>query len=181
MFGPITKRNDGTFVFATPAGQGHVPMIALEDLGFWARYTFDNREATSARDLEVASDMVDWEYLVSTFKVATGQNAVIVHLTMDDWADLFNGTENPVANERPVGDGSTTWRENFSGWWAMWRDDIVSRDMQWIRSIHPGTHNLEKWMKQHNYKGEWDTGFLKNTEDAKSIRANWEAIAKLQA
>jgi len=39
-------------------------MIALADLGFWARWTFDHRKETSAKDLEVASDMVGWDRLV---------------------------------------------------------------------------------------------------------------------
>ena len=58
MFGPIGQRADGTFVFASPIGDGHVCMIALEDLGFFARYAFDHRAAVSGKDLEVASEWV---------------------------------------------------------------------------------------------------------------------------
>ena len=58
MFGPHNKRADGTYVFSTPIGQGHVPMIALSDLGFFARYSFDHRAEVSGKDLEVASDWV---------------------------------------------------------------------------------------------------------------------------
>ncbi|KAI0668171.1 hypothetical protein C8Q78DRAFT_279650 [Trametes maxima] len=41
-------------------GNGHVPLIALTDVGFFARYLFDNREAMSAQELEVAGDRVDF-------------------------------------------------------------------------------------------------------------------------
>ncbi|KAI0787478.1 NAD(P)-binding protein [Fomes fomentarius] len=134
MFGPLKRRADGTAVFATPVGDGHVPMVALADLGFFARYTFDHREETSGTELKIASDMVGWEYLARTFEKVTGQKAVVVHQTLDEWFGNFEGVDDPVANERKH-DGSTTWRENFSGWWKLWRDDVISRDMSW-----PGTY-----------------------------------------
>ncbi len=179
MFAPLNKRADGTFVFASPVGDGHVPMIALEDLGWWARYAFDHRAETSARDLEVASDVVGWDYLVSTFKNVTGQKAVFLKLTPDEWFNLFDGTDKPVANEREYGDGSTTWKENFSAFWSLWRDDVIKRDLDWIRSVHPDTHDLEKWMKKENYQGEWKMDFLKNIEDGKAITLKFEALAQL--
>lgn len=89
MFGPLNIREDGTAVFVTPVGKGHVPMIALEDLGFWARYTFDHRFETSAKDLEVASDMVGWDYLASAFTKVTGKPAVVIDQTLDEWFDNF--------------------------------------------------------------------------------------------
>ena len=68
MFGPFRKREDGTYVFASPIGDGHVPMIALSDLGYFSRYAFDHRTETSGKDLEIASDLVNWNYLVSIFQ-----------------------------------------------------------------------------------------------------------------
>lgn len=179
MFGPLKKRADGTYVFASPIGDGHVPMIALSDLGFFARYTFDNRTSTSGQELSIASDIVGWDYLVSTFQHVTGEKAVFVRQSLDDWFANFDGVDKPVANERADGDGSTTWRKNFSGWWACWRDDIISRDMGWIRSINPGTMTLERWMKEHDYRGQWKRSILKNTEDGKTISPRWNRLAQL--
>ncbi|KAI0687720.1 NAD(P)-binding protein [Cytidiella melzeri] len=179
MFGPLTKRVDGTFVFASPIGQGHVPMIALSDLGFFARYTLDNRTSTSGQELSIASDMVGWEYLLSTFRDVTGEKAVIVHQSLDDWFANFDGVDKPVANERADADGSTTWRENFSGWWALWMDDVISRDMEWIRRVNPGTTNLESWMRRNEYRGQWKRSILKNTEDGKTITPRLDRLAGL--
>ncbi|KAI0342726.1 NAD(P)-binding protein [Trametopsis cervina] len=179
MFGPLTKREDGTFVFATPIGQGHVPMIALSDLGYWARYTFDNRTMTSGQELLVASDMVGWDYLVSTFQTVTGKRAVVVHQSLDEWFANFDGVDKPVANEREDGDGSTTWKENFSGWWSLWRDDVIKRDMDWIRSVHPRTLSLESWMRQNDYQGLSKRNILKNTEDGKTISPRRSRLSKL--
>ncbi|KAH9915113.1 NAD(P)-binding protein [Fomitopsis serialis] len=163
MFGPLKKREDGTVVFATPVGNGHVPMIALEDFGFFARYTFDNRELTSAQDLQIATDRVGWEYLKATFE------------------KNMKNVDHPVANERPFGDGSTTWRQNFSAWWALWRDDIIPRDYEWVRRVHPTGYTLESWMRAKRY-GEhrlWEkVTLLKNTEDGKMIMPDLDYIEK---
>jgi hypothetical protein len=168
MFGPRQRLEDGTYVFASPIGQGHVPMIALEDIGFFARYTFDNRKLTSGQDLEVASDMVDWDYLVSTFTKVTGQKAIFVNKTFDEWASGLGDTKQPVANERPWGDGSTTWEQNFRCWWNIFHDDVVKRDMAWIRKVNPDGYTLEKWMRENKYTGQFDPQLLKNVEDGKS-------------
>ncbi|KZT18621.1 NAD-P-binding protein [Neolentinus lepideus HHB14362 ss-1] len=166
MFGPLNIRPDGTHVFATPIQKGHVPMISLPDLGWWARYTFDNRAATSTKDLEVASDWVDWEYLSRTFTKVTRKKAVVVNQTLDEWFANFAHSDGPVARDFAYGDGSVTWRENFSSFWRQWRDDVIKRDMDWIRSVHPTGHTLESWMRETGYTGDQlDRSLLKNAEE----------------
>ncbi|EJF64803.1 NAD(P)-binding protein [Dichomitus squalens] len=178
MFGPLQRREDGTAVFATPVGNGHVPMIALADLGFFARYTFDHRQETSGVEMKIASDVVGWDYLARTFEKVTGQRAEVIYQTLDEWYENFEGVDDPVANERD-NDGSTTWRENFSGWWALWRDDMVRRDMAWVRSVHPNCHTLESWMREFSYTGSLQRQLLKNTEDGKTIKPRWSVIQRL--
>lgn len=175
----MNQREDGTFVFATPVGQGHVPMIALRDIGVFARYSFDHRAEVSGKELLVTSDIVGWDYLVETFQRVTGHKAVVLHQTFDEWFANFNGVDNPLANERPYGDGSTTWRKNFTGWWSAWRDDLIKRDIDWIRSIHPDVMTLERWMRESNYGGKLRRDLLKNAEDEKSITINRERVSKL--
>ncbi len=179
MFGPLKRRADGTAVFATPVGDGHVPMVALADLGFFARYTFDHREETSGTEMKIASDIVDWDYLARTFEKVTGQKAVVVHQTLDEWFGNFEGVDDPVANERKH-DGSTTWRENFSGWWELWRGNVISRDMSWVRKVHPGCRTLEVWMRENAYNGDLRRKtVLKNTEDGKTITPKWSVMELL--
>ncbi|OCH84300.1 NAD(P)-binding protein [Obba rivulosa] len=179
MFGPLNKRDDGTFVFATPVGAGHVPMIALSDIGYFARYSFDRRTETSGRELEVASDMVGWDYLADTFRRVTGQKAEVLYLSYDDWCANFDGIDKPVANERKVEEGATSWKENFRRWWALYRDDLITRDMEWIRKVNPHGHTLESWMRHKGYIGELNHGLLKNFEDGKGISPNWEMMSQL--
>ncbi|KAI5117439.1 hypothetical protein M0805_007009 [Coniferiporia weirii] len=183
MFGPLKQRADGTFVFASPIGNGHVPMIALSDIGFFARYSFDHRTEVSGKDLEVASQMVGWDGpdgVVETFKRVTGQKAVFVRQTIDEWMNNFVGTDQkPVAGDVSVEVGGTTWRKNFSAWWSQWRDNIITRDMEWVKSIHPNVHTLESWMRENKYTGHFDMNTLKNNEDRGAPRLSAQAIAEL--
>ncbi|KAI0342006.1 NAD-P-binding protein [Trametopsis cervina] len=180
IFGPLNKREDGTYVFATPAGQGHIPMISLKDVGFWARYIFDNIETTARKELEVASDVVDWEYLVSTFKAFTGKKAVALYQTGEEWMNNFVNTERPLAAERTqVSNDARSWKENFINCWNVWRDDVTSRDMDTLRKIHPGTRDLLTWMKETNYDGTIGGGLLKGAQDGHGPGLNLEVIKTL--
>ncbi|KAJ6619706.1 NAD(P)-binding protein [Mycena sp. CBHHK59/15] len=167
IFGPLNKRADGTVVFATPVGEGHIPMIALGDIGFWARWAFDHRSETSAKDLEICTEMVQMSHLVKTFTKVTGQPAVYKPMSIEQWWDNFTGGHGPIANEREYGDGSTTTRQNLSAMFRVWRDDIVKRDVDWVRSINPKGYTLESWMRENNYTGMLDLKLLKNSEDGK--------------
>ncbi|KAH9830319.1 NAD-P-binding protein [Rhodofomes roseus] len=185
MFGPDKQRADGTVVFVTPIGQGHVHMIALDDFGFFARYAFDHRAETSAQDLQIASDRVGWEYLRTTFEKVTGLRAEVIYQSYDDWIKRFDPAtvDVPLANERgKTKDGSITWRENYRAWWSMWHDDTISRDYEWLRKINPNGLTLESWMRKEEYGkdlGAKRYKVLKNTEDGKTPALNMEYIARL--
>lgn len=183
MFGPLNKRADGTYVFASPIGDGYVPMIALSDLGYFARYTFDHRTQTSGKDLEVASDLVNWDYLVSTFQKVTGQKAVYLPQSFDNWFNNYNGADMPEASDlhgQEVGPLTTTWRSNFTAWWNLFRDDICKRDIEWIKGVHPGVRSLETWMRENKYTGEeLQKDFLKNMEDGRAVTLRTEVISRL--
>lgn len=52
------------------------------------------------------------------------------------------------------------------------RDDLVKRDMDALRKIHPGTRDILTWMKETNYDGKMDRTVLKVAEDGYSPRLN---------
>jgi NmrA-like family len=174
LVGPLNKRQDGTFVFAAPIRDGHMVVVALSDIGWWARYTFDHRKETSGEHLKVASDMVSWDYLVSTFTKVTGQPAIFKRQELDEWWLNFYSVDIPLASDLRRGLGGeqvaevTTVRQNFSAWWRQWRDDIIQRDMEWIRKVHPNGHTLESWMRATCYAGDIGLGVLKRAEQGKS-------------
>lgn len=182
IFGPVKKRDDGTVVFATPIGKGHVPMISLADFGFFARYTFDNRKLASSADLKIGSDWVDWEYLRTTFEKVTGQKAEVIYQTIGEWLENFVGIDCPLAADHVPGDGSITWAENFTAWWAMYRDEKIQRDWDWIRRVNPNGHTLEKWMREQGYGTNVlreRESVLKLHEDGNSPGPNFDRITRL--
>ncbi|KIY46670.1 NAD(P)-binding protein [Fistulina hepatica ATCC 64428] len=168
VFGPVHFRDDGTAVFASAIGDGHVPMITLTDLGYFARYAFDHRESLSAEDIKVTSDVVGWDYLVETYTKVTGQPAVHVRQTMDEWFNNFKA-ENLAMPLAPYDPQGTTRLQNFTSWWAQWHDDLIKRDMDWIRSIHPNVMSLETWMRKTNYTGRGRVNVLKDQDGRKEL------------
>ena len=154
-------------------------MVSVRDIGFFARYSFDHRAEVSGKDLEIASEMATLEGTVETFKKVTGQNAVAVHLSVEEWFHIVKNPDRPVATERPYGDGSTTYRHNFTAFWNLYRDDIIKRDMEWVRKVNPNGDNVEKWMRDNKYDGKIDAGLLKNGEDGKSVVFDFEHIATI--
>ncbi|KAJ7058716.1 NAD(P)-binding protein [Mycena amicta] len=152
LFRPLNIRADGTVVFAAPVAGGQLPLIALKDLGWWARYSFDHRTEVSGKELNITSERVGWDYLVQTYTKVTGRPAIYKRLSLSDWFSLFDPKtlEVPLARERPLG---TNLKQNLSCFWRVLRDDIIDKDMEWIRRVHPETYTLERWMREEGYVG----------------------------
>ncbi|KZT39123.1 nmrA-family protein [Sistotremastrum suecicum HHB10207 ss-3] len=175
MFGPVARdEKDGSFIFASPIGSGFVPMIALKDLGYFSRFMFDHREGYSGKDLEVASELVYWPKLVETFTRVTDQPARFVDVPLELWFDLVRDADRPVASKYANTDAAalhTSWRQNFSGWWTNFREGLLTRDMEYLKSIHPGLRSIEDWMRENKYDGTWKP-FLKDPETGNSVGFN---------
>jgi hypothetical protein len=149
----LNVREDGTYVFAGPVGDAPAPLVALQDIAFWVRHALDNPENTSGKDLEIASDVFTWEELVTTFTKVTGKKAIYKRVTMDEFFDLFINADLQAAtqNVRPTG----SWRKAIGGIWALLRDEVIKRDFDWIRSVHPNSLTLEGWMRETQYDGSY--------------------------
>ncbi|KAF7978327.1 hypothetical protein HWV62_949 [Athelia sp. TMB] len=180
LLAPLNKRADGTYVFPSPVQDGHVGLIALRDIGFFIRYTFDHRAETSAQTLDIAGEMTTWDDLVKTFTQVTGQPAVHKRQTFDEWWQNFTNTDNPLATENVKGDGSTTFKQNTTAFFKLWRDDIIVRDMEWIKSIHPKLQSIEEYMRETQYDGRVMNSFWKvNHPDQWGVGLNVEQVKSL--
>ena len=123
--------------------------------------------------------MVTLDDAVRAFRNVTGQKAVAVHLSVEEWSRNFVNGDEPIASDKKAGDGSTTWEQNTTAFWYVWRDDVVRRDMAWVRSVHPKAQTIEEWMRENHYTGDHDSTLLKGMEDGKrKIKPNFEYIAK---
>ncbi|KAL1747747.1 hypothetical protein HDZ31DRAFT_31194 [Schizophyllum fasciatum] len=172
--GPLHHTPDGTAVFALPlGGQGSMPMIALADLAWWARYAFDNPERCVGQELRIASDMVSGEYLASVYAKVSRQRTVYVPLTARDWFACMEGMDESLVHDPEGKTSGTTIRGCFEGFWNLWHDGVVKKDMRWVRDMHPQTLSLEEWMRVTEYTADLKIGVLKNVEDGKGrIRVN---------
>ena len=174
------RRADGTFVFAWPTGKTPIPLISLQDIGYFARYSFDHRAEVSGKDLAVASDIVSQEDAVRAFTKVTGNKAIAVEKTVDEWFELLVHTDRPLVYGTQ---GGMTWADNFIPFFSVFRDGYIKRDINWIRSIHPGIQSIEQWMRDNNYSAtEYQANFTKSREDAQfKVGPNFELIAKTLA
>ncbi len=143
--------DDGSRVFAAPLGNGHIPVIALSDLGYFARYIFDHPVETAGKDLEVASDWLAWSRLADVFTKVTGIRAVYKPIPYEEWLAAHPRRDLPVAVEDP---GGTSFADNFRAWWKLFEDDVCRRDMEFCRRIHPKLQDIETWMRATGYEGK---------------------------
>ncbi|KAJ7903557.1 NAD-P-binding protein [Mycena olivaceomarginata] len=173
IFEPLNVRADGTAVFALPAGRAKIPLVTLKDLGWWARYTFDHRTETAGQDLRIGSHVVGVDEIVETFTKVTGKPAVYKPQSVEEWWNNFGSGVN-----RFLGSSSMTVKQNFSGFWKTFGDELVKRDLDWVRSVHPGTQTLEDWMRENKYTGAEGT-VLKSREDHGNWGLNEEVTTKL--
>ncbi|KAK7008079.1 hypothetical protein R3P38DRAFT_3593313 [Favolaschia claudopus] len=83
-----------------------------------------------------------------TYKKVTGKPAVFKPQTLDEWwANFDDSVDNPVASDNSRGDGSRTIRDNFSAFWRVLRDDVVQKDMDWIRT--PLGEGIKRSVRAH--------------------------------
>jgi hypothetical protein len=110
----------------------------------------------------------------------TGKPAVFRRITLDEmWANADDRVNNPWSLGKKRGDGSRTIRENISAFWRIMRDDIFELDLGWIRSVHPETYTLERWMRETRYDGKNQTTLKSRLDNSNPWGFNPEWLAQL--
>jgi hypothetical protein len=98
-------------------------------------------------------------------------------MSMNEYFTLWDNADVPIATDLPSG---TTWSANLRTFFSMWRDNILQRDIEWIKSVNPGTTTLEKWMREEKYDGGPSNMLVKNVEDKRSkLARSREKCSKL--
>jgi hypothetical protein len=148
----------GTWVFTAPLGAARCPLIYLEDYGKYARWMFDNPERSNGMELHVATEDIAWADLVTAFTEATGRKAVYRDLDLDEY---FASGFYPYPNAKigaamnPTEPTLVTVKENFSGFWNTWKDELTKRDYDLLDEILPSrVKSVKEWMVKTGYTGE---------------------------
>jgi len=150
---------------------GKIPLIALEDVGVYSLWMFDNIKDSAGLELKVATDEVSFAEIAATFTQVTGKDAAHKFVPLNEYlpnAEPFlNAPANWAAGPNAARDESTmTWRENFSAWWLFWGEGWPGkRDWALLDRIHPQRiKSLKEWMEKNKYDGQPRT-LLKGAED----------------
>lgn len=158
-------------IFRLVTESGKFPLIALEDIGPYSLWMFDNPSESLGLQLKVTTDEVSFEDIARIFTEVTGNKAAYKYLLLEEYlplAEPFPGAlANWAAGPKALRDESTmTWRENFGAWWTYWGDGMPEvRDKALLDRIHPTRiKSLREWMEKVQYDGK-PRDVLKNVED----------------
>jgi hypothetical protein len=107
----------------------------------------------------VGTEDITGNDLASAFTEATGRKAAYKDVSLEEYfaTGLFS-----VAADAKIGHGVTgleptlfTVRENFSGFWNTWKDELTKRDYRLLDEILPSRiKSVKEWMIKTGYTGE---------------------------
>ncbi|KAK3632760.1 hypothetical protein LTR56_007135 [Elasticomyces elasticus] len=168
------EQSDESFLWENPAANGKIPLIALDDVGAYSLWIFNNPSDSAGLDLEVATDQISFPEIAAVFTRVTGKKGIHKRVSLEEYLPKAEPYPNAWANWSAGPDvkrdeSSMTWRENFSAWWRYWSEGKgATRDMALLDRIHPNRiKNLEEWMRLKKYDGK-PRPIMKNLEDLRA-------------
>lgn len=169
MLAPHPNPSDpSTLVFFAPLGDGACPLIYLKDYGSYARWMLDSPSKSNGTQLHVATEDIKWKDLATVFTEVTGKKSVYKDITLDEYFNLgiLGDPEVKVAHSATYNDPTLfTIRENFSGFFNTWKDNLTKRDYKLLDEILPGrVKSVKEWMEKTGYTGE-PSSVLKDYRD----------------
>jgi hypothetical protein len=155
---PMTPAvEEGVVTWRVPLGNGAVPHVAIEDCGYYARWLFDNPERANGMNLEVAIEQVDYHKLAEAFEKVTGHPARYIDTELDAYwsGPLKMAADLPAGYNADPNDKSTmSFRDNFTGFWNIWKHEIIRRDYALLDEIHPKRiRSVEEWLRREDQLG----------------------------
>jgi NmrA-like family len=156
---PMTPTvEDGVVTWRVPLGEGAVPHVALEDCGYYVRWLFDHPERANGMDLEVAIEHVTYANLAAAFEKVTGHPAQSIDTNLDTYwrkGPFSRRADVPAGYNADPNDKSTmSVRDNFTGFWNVWKHGIVERDYAFLDEIHPNRiKTAEEWFRREDQLG----------------------------
>src|SRR6516165_7583435 len=156
---PMTPTvEDGVVTWRVPLGEGAVPHVSLEDCGFYVRWLFDHPERSNGMNLEVAIEHVKYADMAAAFEKVTGHPARYIDTDLDAYwnGPLKRAADLPAGYNADPRDKSTmSFRDNFTGFWNIWKHGIVTRDYALLDEIHPKRiRTVEQWLRREDALGQ---------------------------
>jgi hypothetical protein len=156
---PMTPSvEDGVVTWRVPLGEGAVPHVSLEDCGFYVRWLFDHPERSNGMNLEVAIEHMKYADMAAAFEKVTGHPARYIDTDLDAyWNGPLKGAADLPAgyNADPRDKSTMSFRDNFTGFWNMWKYGIITRDYALLDEIHPNRiRTAEQWFSREDQVGK---------------------------
>lgn len=161
------KHESGVYDFRIPLGDGVIPYVCLDDLGYYVRWVFEHPEKSAGLNLEIAVEDVSLQQIAEVFTAVTGKPAKSTNVTIEEW---FQETGLPeTATQHRLGTSTSpndpsllTFEQNFSAWWRIYQNSgkntelgLCKRDYALLDEIYPGrTRSLKQWMEKVGYDGD---------------------------
>ncbi|OLN88274.1 NmrA-like family domain-containing protein 1-like protein 1 [Colletotrichum chlorophyti] len=153
---------NGVVTWRVPLGDGAIPEVALDDCGYYVKWLFDHHEEASGMDLDVAIEHATYHEVARAFEKVTGKPARYIDTSFDDyWKIQAWRADYPVAyNADPNDPATMTFKQNFTGWWNMFRDSadnkgVIQKDYALLDKIHPSRiRTVEQWFEIEDARGK---------------------------
>jgi hypothetical protein len=158
------KQDDGSYLFKASIGQaGSMPLVSLDDLGWFARYMFEHPDEFRGDLLSVGIEHASGQKIAEAFTAVTGLPARFVPNTRQETEEALPefklGTAHSPGYEDPT---LVTTRQMFVPWWNIWAESIGNtglwtRDYERLDAIKPDRiRSVEQWMRSTGYKADME-------------------------
>ncbi|TFB02454.1 NmrA-like family domain-containing protein 1 [Trichoderma ghanense] len=155
---------DGVVTWKVPLGEGAVAHVDLDDCEYYVRWLFDHQDRSNGLDLKVAISLVDYHEMARAFTKVTGRPAKYVDIDLETYwkiGPLGPGQTSSGYNSDLSDPSSMTLRENFTGFWNMWKHTqtnnrgLIKRNFALLDEIHPNRiKNVEEWFRREEEKSK---------------------------
>ncbi len=159
---PMTPTvENGVVTWRVPLGDGAVSHVALDDCGYYVRWLFDHPERANGMDLEVSIAPIKYDDLAKAFEKVTGHEAKYIDTSLEDYWEkgpMKAAASAPAGYNADVTDKSVmSIKDNFTGFWNTWKDEVLDRDYGLLDEIHPNRiKSAEEWFKREDEEGRKD-------------------------
>lgn len=131
-------------------------IIYLKDYGSYARWMLDTPSESNGIQLHVVTeDIFKGKDLVDVFTEVTGKKSVYKDVTwMSTSTWKFWAIHKVRVAHSAIYDGPTllTIRQNFSGLFNTWKDNLMTRDYELLDEIWVGrVKSVKEWMEKTGY------------------------------
>ncbi|MDB5963657.1 MAG: HscaRG, partial [Polaromonas sp.] len=137
--GKLSDGRDG-FVFNLPLAGAAYPLIALQDIAWFAKHLLDHPAQWGGRTLRVVGEALTGHQIAATFESETGIPAEYRNLPLETIRAALPDTGHDVA-------AMGAFFQNY---------DLAgrSRDLPALRKLHPGLLTFRAWLAGNGWRGE---------------------------